>query len=169
MLNKKLALLIANTMKSLNLDKVDTDSFEFRFVVQKVSYVLQKVGCDLGLKFGWYSLGPYAKILQNYYNMVASVLNVEMYGGSGIEEELEGDLKICVEKAVTFLNDYKKYVGEINVESLEILASLMMLCTEIYPKPSSPVDELLKRKKNISQDLAVKTWKFLVDKNICTL
>jgi uncharacterized protein YwgA len=169
MLNKELALIIAKIIKNLGLDKVDVEGFEFRFIIQKVGYVVQKIGCDLGLKFGWYSLGPYSRTLQNYYSVIADILSEESSGDQGVKKGLDKDTERCVEKTLDFLNDYKEYVGELDIRSLEVLASLMMLCTEIYPKPSNPLEELLKRKKGIPLDLAVKTQRFLVDKNICAL
>lgn len=169
MLDKQLALLIASIMKCINFNVINTDSLEFRIIVQKIGYVLQKIGCDLGLKFGWYTLGPYTRTLQNYYNVIASILDDMKYNNDNIDKELHEELKMCGEKTVVFLNEYKSYVGELNVKTLEILTSLMMLCTDIYPKPRNPIEELLKLKKGIPLDLIEKTWRFLVDKNICVL
>lgn len=168
MLNKELALLIAEVMKSANLSDVDTNSFEFRIIVQKISYIIQRVGCDLGLKFGWYTLGPYSKHLQNIYNVVANIINNFKHNGSGIGAEISEYVKTCSEKTVMFLNEYRSYVGELNAKTLEVLASMLMLCIDIYPRPDNPVHELLKRKKNVSTDLVEKTWRFLVHKNICS-
>lgn len=169
MYNKQLASVIAKVIIATGLDNVGIENFDFRVVVQKVGYILQKIGCDLNLKFGWYTLGPYAKNLQNYYSTIANILSRAKNGDIDLELEINEDFKVCSEKAIEFLNAFKQYMGELSVKSLEVLASLLMLCTDIYPRPEDSVSELLKRKGNMPRDFVEKIWIFLRDKNICTL
>ncbi|MEM1644353.1 MAG: hypothetical protein QXL96_00550 [Ignisphaera sp.] len=169
MYNKQLASVIAKVIIAMGLDNVGIENFDFRVIVQKVGYILQKIGCNLDLKFGWYTLGPYSKNLQNYYSAIANILNSAKRGNIDLELEVNENFKICSEKTIEFLNAFKQYMGELNIKSLEVLASLLMLCTDIYPQPKDSVSELLKRKGNIPRDFVEKIWIFLRDKNICTL
>uniref|UniRef100_A0A7C2Z1H5 Uncharacterized protein n=1 Tax=Ignisphaera aggregans TaxID=334771 RepID=A0A7C2Z1H5_9CREN len=164
MANKQLALVIAKIISDIGLDNVDVGSFDFRIVVQKIGYILQKVGCDVGLRFGWYSLGPYSRTLQNYYNTVAVLLPRVKHCDS---IDFGTDLNACYEKTVAFLKEYVKYVGGVDLKSLEVLASLIMVCQDIYPIPTDPVNELLRRKERLTKDFVEKVFRFLIDKNIC--
>lgn len=166
--NKQLARVIAKVVIATGLDSVNVESFDFRVIIQKIGYILQKIGCNLDLKFGWYTLGPYARNLQNHYNTIASILS-SVKRGNAIDLEIDEEFKVCSEKTIEFLNAFKQHMGELNVRSLEILASLLMLCTDIYPRPEDSVEELIKRKGSVPRDFVEKVWAFLVNKNICTL
>lgn len=168
---KQISLAIAKIIADLGLDKaIAVDSFEFKIIVQKIGYVLQKIGCDLGLRFGWFTLGPYSRSLQNYYSTIAETLadfkRKDIASEPGIE--LSEDLKACVDSVKSFLDEFKSTINDFNLKSLEILASLMMLCSEIYPKPENPVEELLKKKKNLDRNSVETIWRFLANKNICS-
>ncbi|MEM1865899.1 MAG: hypothetical protein QXD57_06695, partial [Ignisphaera sp.] len=59
---QQIVLILSKIIADLDIIKViDDGNFDFRIVVQKVGYIYQKVGQDLGLRFGWFSLGPYSK------------------------------------------------------------------------------------------------------------
>lgn len=168
MLNRDVVFAIAKIILGLNLDRdIDVNSLDFRIIIQKVGYILQRMGCDTGLKFSWYSLGPYSRSLQNYYSIIIDTLMHLRQNTNN--DKISEDVIICIEKTISFLRDFSKVIGDIDAKSLEILASLAMLCTEIYPKPYNVVEELLNRKKGLSKDLVEDIWKFLVDKNICVV
>lgn len=166
MKGEQLAIAIAKIVADLGLIKEgELSSFNLKLVIQKVGYLLQKVGCDVGLKFGWYSMGPYSKGLQNYYSIVVDLL-VER-DIKGLNLELDEETAKCVEKTERFLEEFQKVTENLDVKSLEALASLIMLCSEIYPKPEDPVEEFLRRKNSFPRNIVERIWRFLVDKNIC--
>lgn len=165
----KIVFILSKIIADLDIiEVIDPSSLDFRIVVQKLGYIYQKIGQDIGLKYGWFSLGPYSKFLQNYYTSIAMVLNEIKNKDIDFDVELNTETMLAIEKVEKFLNEYKNCVEIVNFKTLEVLASLIMLCSDIYPKPEDPVEEFLKRKKNFSKNLVEKTWRFLTEKNMCS-
>ncbi|MDK6027793.1 hypothetical protein QPL79_00190 [Ignisphaera sp. 4213-co] len=145
---KRIAVLIAKIIKDFDVVKnFSEDSMEFKIVVQKLGYLIQKVGgLDYGFKFEWLSRGPYSKGLQNYYHHVFQHL------GDVQDIELDESEDIAIRKVENMLLDAKHEIGQLDHRVLELVASLIMLCTDVYPAPDNVVDEF-SRKKNVSMDI----------------
>jgi hypothetical protein len=54
---------------------------------------------------------------------------------------------MAIARVEEMLNNVREIVGGLNTEVLEAVASLIMLCTDVYPPPEDPVNELVIRKK----------------------
>lgn len=157
-------LLVAQLLKDTNIIKeVSTDSIEFRIAVQKFVYLLQVVGgLDLGFKFEWLSMGPYSKGLQIYYQRVARYLA----GDSNTLVELSTFEWNALEVVKKLLFSVREQVAKLDIKVLEIVASLIMLCRDVYPKPLNPVEELILRKKLPREDV-LKVWNVIDKLGIC--
>ncbi|MEM0372110.1 MAG: hypothetical protein QXW05_02555 [Ignisphaera sp.] len=165
---QQIVLILSKIITDLDIIKViDDNNFDFRIVVQKVGYIYQKVGQNLGLRFGWFSLGPYSKSLQNLYSAIATTIEGIRRRDIDPSKELDNDTQMAIKNVIEFLEEFRSFVGTLDPKSLEVLASLIMVCSDIYPKPGDPVEELLKKKKNLSREFVKNIWRFLVDKNIC--
>lgn len=165
---KQIAVAIAKIIIDFDLDRLAVgNTFDFKILVQKIGYILHRLGCGGNLRFWWHSLGPYSRTLQNYYNTIAEIIRVSKSRYVDLGVELSDEYKKCVDKAIVILKEFRHTVGKLDVESLEVLASLAMLCNDIYPKPENPVEDFLKRKRYLARDFVEKVWRFLVDKNIC--
>lgn len=157
-------LLVAQLLKDTNIIKeVSMDSIEFRIAVQKFVYLLQVVGgLDLGFKFEWLSMGPYSKGLQIYYQRVARSLASE----SNTLVELSTFERNALEVVKRLLFSVREQVAKLDIKVLEIVASLIMLCRDVYPKPLNPVEELILRKK-LSREDVLKVWNVIDKLGIC--
>ncbi|MEL9940291.1 MAG: hypothetical protein QW632_02565 [Ignisphaera sp.] len=159
---KRIAILIAKIINDTNLVKnLSPDSMEFKIVVQKLGYLIQRIGgIDYGFKFGWLSRGPYSRGLQNYYHYVAQYLNTA-YINSLSEVEAA-----AVQRVENLLIDVKNVLGSMNYYVLELVASLVMLCSDVYPTPDDVVEELTRR-KNVSSDMAKQILSVVKQYGIC--
>uniref|UniRef100_A0A7J3YUQ2 Uncharacterized protein n=1 Tax=Ignisphaera aggregans TaxID=334771 RepID=A0A7J3YUQ2_9CREN len=163
--NKKRILpVITKLFRDLNLvEEYYGSSMEFKIVVQKLCYLIQKIGgLDFGLKFEWLSRGPYSRSLQNYYHAMLQYLSHSSNDTSLNEAE-----SLAISKVEDFLNTIKAALGALNVEILEAAASLIMLCSDVYPVPEDPVNELLKR-KGLSKEFVLRIFEVIKGYGICT-
>lgn len=139
---------------------VDSANFEFKVVVQKIAYILEKLSDDyFGLKFEWFSLGPYSRSIQNYYHVVAKFVKEGGY-------ELSEEDYMFVKKVEQFLSELRDAVGYLDPGVLEAVSSLIMLCRDVYPRVDDPLEEF-HRRKNGFRDISEKLWTFLKSKGIC--
>ena len=162
---KRIAVIIAKVIKDLNLfENCSQDSIECRVTIQKVGYLLQKVGgLNFGFKFEWLSRGPYSRGLQNYYQSVFQYVN--QLNKENIT--LHPDEVSAIQKVESLILEVKNTIGSLNSRVLENVTSLIMLCSDVYPTPDNPVDELVKR-KNISPDDASKIVAIVKKYGFCT-
>ena len=58
-------------LKEFSISPGDIEEFDRRKMAQKVIYLAQYAGADLGYRYSWYSNGPYSPILaEDYYNLL---------------------------------------------------------------------------------------------------
>jgi hypothetical protein len=72
----------------------------------------------------------------------------------------------ALEAVKKLLFSVKDQTAKLDVKTLEIVASLVMLCRDVYPKPLDPVEELIKRKKLFKEDV-LRIWKVIDKFGIC--
>ncbi len=159
---KRAAMMIAKILRDTDIvNGAEPNNLVYRVTVQKIGYLLQKIGGeDLGLRFEWLTMGPYSRSLQNHYYTIAKLIS---NGNIKLSEE---DLQI-VNRVEHFISMLRKAIGYVDIQLLEIVASLIMICKDIYPKVDNPVNELINRKKNISKDIVERVLHFLKDNGIC--
>uniref|UniRef100_A0A7C5TIX6 Uncharacterized protein n=1 Tax=Ignisphaera aggregans TaxID=334771 RepID=A0A7C5TIX6_9CREN len=159
----RVELLVAYLMKDTGIiEYISIGSIEFKIAVQKFVYLLQVVGgLDLGFKFEWLSMGPYSKGLQNYYQKISRVLTNNLN-----RVELNAFEQNALEAVKRLLFGVKDQIAKLDVKTLEIVASLVMLCRDVYPKPLDPVEELIKRKKLFKEDV-LRIWRVIDKFGIC--
>jgi len=113
---ERLATLFFAVDKDLSMEKFD-DKLE----VQKIAYLAQEYGIDLGYTFEWYIRGPYCKQVSIDAH---AILDSDIKAGSpqsvGLDEE----------KLRSFAELLKPYVNK--TEWLEIAGSLLYLKNESY-------------------------------------
>ncbi|MCS7111248.1 MAG: hypothetical protein N3D82_03135 [Ignisphaera sp.] len=142
---------------------ISTDSMEFRVAVQKFVYLLQVVGgLDLGFKFEWLSMGPYSRGLQNHYQRISRTL----VSNADSVAEFNDVEQSALDAVKRLLSSLEKSVARLDVKVLEIAASLIMLCRDVYPKPLDPVEELMMR-KNLPREDVVRIWSAIDKLSIC--
>jgi len=107
-------------------------------VLQWLVYIAQKVfNLHFGYRFKWGVRGPYSRSLAK-----------DLRAGS-IHEKC-----ICEENLkLSAIRDFLEDLKSVNIKlelALEIAASYTMLRYDVYPRPTDPLEELLKRKPNIT-------------------
>lgn len=121
---KKLSGLFSGINKQLSMEKFD-DKLE----VQKITYVAQEYGIDLGYTFEWNRRGPYCQ-------------QVSVDAHTVLDSEIKNDAqsagldKAKVEKFASFM---KPYIDD--TEWLEIAASLIYLRKENYE--GKPLEQII--------------------------
>ncbi len=158
-------LLVIQLLRDTGIIReISIGTMEFRMAVQKFVYLLQVVGgLDLGFKFEWLSMGPYSKGLQNYYQRISKALASNLENNVVEFSVLEW---VALEAVKKLLFNVKEQMGRLDVKVLEIVASLIMLCRDVYPKPQDPVEELVLRKKLLREDV-LKIWSVIDRFGIC--
>jgi uncharacterized protein YwgA len=161
---KRILLIIAKLIQDLDLAKLyNKNSMGFKVIVQKLGYLVQKVGgIDFDLKFEWLSRGPYSRSLQNYYHVILHYIS--NYPNDFFLNEAEN---LALNRVKDFLNIIRVTLGKLDIEVIEAVASLIMLCTDVYPTPENPIDELLKRKR-LSKEIALKIFEIVKMYGVCT-
>ncbi|ADM26903.1 hypothetical protein Igag_0050 [Ignisphaera aggregans DSM 17230] len=159
---KRVVMMIAKILRDINIvNGVEPSDLMYRVAVQKIGYLLQKIGGeDLGLRFEWLTMGPYSRSLQNHYYTIARLIS------NGDIELVEHDLQI-VNRVEHFISMLREAIGYLDIQLLEIVASLIMICTDIYPKVDDPANELINRKRNVSRDIVERVLHFLKGNGIC--
>ena len=111
---EKLATLFENIDKKISLDK-----FEDSLKVQKITYLAQECGIDLGYEFAWNRRGPYCKQVSEHAHEI-------------LDSDVDADINLIKEseKLQEFAKIMKPYLN--NTEWLEIAASLVYLKKDSY-------------------------------------
>jgi hypothetical protein len=96
------------------------DSFDERLKLQKVVYLLQAFGVQLGYGFGWYKYGPYSQdLVSDAYAVLGSRKSEYERAAS------EGEWKFSPDTLARF-RQFKSFCGEYlgSAEKAELLASV---------------------------------------------
>ncbi len=124
--------------------KLDLSKFKDKLLLQKLVYIAQKLfNMNLGYKFSWYYYGPYSRGL---------ALDAGKYG-FGTSDVCELNLS-DLGRFIEFMNDVKK-LGNVSYW-VELIASYVMLSTDVYPRPKDPIKELVSKKKHIKVNDVIK-------------
>ena len=123
--------------------------FEDRLEVQKIPYLAQEYGIDLGYDFKWYLKGPYSKqVTHDGYQIYELLKNGQQVPHGETTDEQK--LKEFREIITPFMNDSTW---------LEIAGSLLYLKKENYPEKSFDeivgflIEDLTCGYKNFDEDL----------------
>jgi uncharacterized protein YwgA len=115
---KKKERVLSKIFRMLNFSSVEPNSFENRLVYQKIIYLLQYSGVNLGYRFNWYIRGPYSPELTNVIfkiqeepSVYSESQNIRFKNQEEIDKKITKFLKTLGENAK-------------NPEFLEILASI---------------------------------------------
>lgn len=95
------------------------DQFDDKLQVQKITYLAQEYGIDLGYEFAWNRRGPYCKQVSEHAHVVLN---------SDVDNDI--DLINEKEKLQEFAKIMKLYLND--TDWLEIAASLMYLRRDSY-------------------------------------
>lgn len=113
---QKLSALFSGINKQISMDE-----FEDKLVNQKIVYIAQENGINLGYDFEWYLRGPYCKLVsEDAHKILDSKINTKLS-----ESELDK------EKVEEFSKKLQPYIN--NSEWLEIAGSLIYLRNNHYP------------------------------------
>lgn len=112
---QKLAALFSGINTKISMDK-----FEDKLAVQKITYLAQQSGIDLGYQFEWYLRGPYCKLVSNDAHEILHSRIESTPVEAGLEEE----------KIQAFGDVLRPYLND--SEWLEIAGSLVYLRNEHF-------------------------------------
>jgi uncharacterized protein YwgA len=74
--------------------KADIRTTEARKRLQKVIYLAQRSGVNLGYRYGWYKMGPYSPALaQDYYDLANALAVGESPNGHSLQEPQQKKLR----------------------------------------------------------------------------
>lgn len=133
------------------------DVFEDKLEVQKIAYIGQEFGINLGYPFEWYLRGPYCKaVSKDAHYVIDSKLGKITPGKAGLDER---KVKEFAKQFATYLND---------PNWLEIAASLIYLRKNNYANLSLEqilgylIEDLTYGYKNFDEDIVRKVLYDLV-------
>lgn len=134
-------------LKPIYLDVYDTEfissSFESRMEMQKLIYILQEAGIQVGdYNFTWYKHGPYSQLLQEEILSLNTTNNVKI-NYSSEAREIIGRVKEIFNKDVQYSRS----------AWVECIASIHYLKVNIFPFNTSREDilrELVERKPHLN-------------------
>lgn len=139
---------VAAFLRYLGLENFDT--FNSRFTIQKVVYLLEDFGATLGFGYSWYIHGPYSPQLTH------TLFKATDKERASRRELSSGELRI--------INDVRNFLGQdfYSIEALELLVSLIYL---VELGPSAGLDSkskifgfLRERKPHFSLDQVEAAW-----------
>lgn len=110
--------------------KIVMSDFDARLVFQKKTYLLQELGLQLGLSFGWYKRGPYSSIAADYGYQLLEIQTKEL----DLPELSRDELKAIDQFEKMFSKAKKIFVGFEEVDILELLGSLHFVIKHGYPR-----------------------------------
>ena len=129
------------------------ETFNQRKVIQKLCYLLESFGVDLGFRFGWYLHGPYS-------SNVAHVLydNPEAFSAKADTNVLSEEEKIKIKAMRNFLGE------DLGVpDALELLVSLHFLLHAVQTSGSGGerdvIETLRKLKPSFSQEQVERAYR----------
>ena len=109
---------VADVLKALNERQVRVDKFDDRLANQKIIYLLQGYGLELGYTYSWYLYGPYCKeVTKDAY-------------GQTVEPKASGLSDDEKEKIAKFGGIFKTNLDD--PKWLEVAASLVYLWKKKY-------------------------------------
>ncbi len=149
------SLKITGDLKSFQSD------FSKRLEFQKITYLLQESGADLGYRFGWYIHGPYSSsYADDAYSLAA--LPEEYFDSA--QESVD---QSAIRKVIDLLDSIPSTMSK--PYWLELLSSVHYVKRHSYPKVNSKrqvVDYLLQLKgKKFSESDIDKAYDVLQGKN----
>jgi len=115
---KKKERVLSKIFQMLNFSSVDPNSFDNRLVYQKIIYLLQYSGVNLGYRFNWYIRGPYSPELTEVIFKVREEPSL-FSESQNIRFKNQEDIDKKVKKFLKTVGEYSK-----DPEFLEILASI---------------------------------------------
>ena len=152
----KLAGLFAGIGKKISMEK-----FEDKLEVQKITYIAQECGIDLGYPFQWYLRGPYCKQVSEDAHTILDTKK---------ENTTPKDAGLNEEKVNEFGNLLKPHIND--ADWLEIAGSLLYLYKENYASRSLSqvvgymMEDLTYGYKNFNESLVRKVLANMVSLNL---
>jgi uncharacterized protein YwgA len=139
-------IILSRILKLLGIDGVNMDDFNNRLKYQKLIYLAQNMGVNLGYGYSWYVRGPYAPPLTRaLFNLKEKPEIFEKWDTIKFKQE---------DEVVKRLGSLKNVLGTNfdNPNYLEVLASLHYLRKTLPPEESA-CPQIEKRLLNIKPDL----------------
>jgi len=144
--------LAARLVACLKVMGVDprANTVESRIVLQKLAYLIQASGVDLGIRFRWYLFGPYSKDLTR-----------SIYDEGLVYEEIE--MPRLTPQTVERLEKLRDFLGEFieDTHYLELLASLhyaRLACNEMGIPKNEVIEAFIKRKPHFTREEVEEAW-----------
>ncbi|MBC8500687.1 MAG: hypothetical protein ISS25_00555 [Nanoarchaeota archaeon] len=141
------SLALGGVLKRI-YEHFDMQSFSNRLRVQKVIYLLQGVGINLGYSYSWYIYGPYSTGLTRDAFQITNFKNVKPIGF--VEPSTEKKFQ-----------EFTKKIKQKNDFWLEVASSIHFL-KELYPNKtkSSIINEIQNKrtKFNNKKDKILQVW-----------
>jgi len=133
------ALGLTDTLKNFEFD------FTRRLQLQKIVYLLQEAGAELGYHFGWYIHGPYSSSLANdAYPLSSAPAEIIDTFKSPVDEKAAKKFRSLIDSVPS---DKRR------ADVLELLASVHYVMTHSFPRART-------RKEAISSILDLKRGRF---------
>ena len=136
------------------------EQFDDKLEVQKITFLAQEFGIDLGYFFEWYIRGPYCKqVSADAHKVIDNDIKVSDLGNVGLDVE---QIKSFAEILKPHLND---------TDWLEIAASIIYLKKESYPEDELVtvigylIEDLTAGYKNFEENLVRRVIANLVELN----
>jgi uncharacterized protein YwgA len=124
-------IILSRILKFMGIDRIDMDNFNNRLKYQKLIYLAQNMGINIGYGYSWYVRGPYAPTLtRTLFNIKENPALFDQW--NTIKFKHEDEILKRVEKLKTTLGsnfDDPKY--------LEVLASINYLQKTLPPNENS--------------------------------
>lgn len=120
---------LAGLFSGLNKE-ISMDKFEDKLEVQKITYIAQEYGINLGYQFEWYLRGPYCKQVSEDAHAILD---------SESEKVSPSEVGLNEEKVKELSETLKPFIN--NPEWLEIAGSLLYLRKENYS--GQPLDQVI--------------------------
>jgi hypothetical protein len=124
-------IILSRLLKLMGVDSIQMDDFNNRLKYQKLIYLAQNVGINIGYGYSWYVRGPYSPLLtRTLYNIKEDPTLFEK--GNTIKFKKEDEI-------VERLNKLRKVLGPKFDDPiyLEVLASLQYLHSTLSPNENS--------------------------------
>jgi uncharacterized protein YwgA len=136
------------------------DKLAERIILQKIIYLIQEKGYDMGFKFNWYIRGPYSPKLADCGYEISNKYR-EQYEKCRID--MKDDAKIFIDTLKKKI--YSEDKGLRPAEKAELLASLHYLRVHNMgaegPSEKEVVEELVKIKSNYTEEQACSAYEEL--------
>ena len=128
---------------------LSVETLEQRLIMQKVIYLAQRAGVDLGYRFRWYVHGPYCPLLADDYYAVASVQESPVCD----EGRLDASIQMDVLDKVKAIKERRPSSEASLGQWLEATASLDYIM-KVRREPDNIALGSFRREKNKLKELA---------------